>query len=97
MSVPSRRVVELIVTGPESGQTWRQTLLQDHVVRVGRAPQSGWAVPWDRTISREHFDVCWKQDRLAVVCLPNATNPIKFKGNNIQNFSALPAKWFRLG
>ena len=98
MSVPpSRRVLELIVTGPESGQTWRQTLLEGHVVRVGRAPQSGWAVPWDRTISREHFDVCWQQDRLAVVCLPNATNPIKFKGKNYRDIFAVPGEVFQIG
>jgi hypothetical protein len=76
-----KQVVELIATGPDSGQTWRQQLVEGQVVRVGRAPQTGGAVSWDRAVSREHVDVCWKKDRLAVVCLPVAANPIKFKGD----------------
>ncbi len=92
-----KQVVELIATGPDSGQTWRQQLVEGQVVRVGRAPQMGWAVPWDRAVSREHVDVSWQKDRLAVVCLPNAANPIKFKGDVYRDIYAASGESFQIG
>lgn len=79
MLEPKRSVVELVVQGPE-GQTLRQQLIEGQVVRLGRAPANGWAIEWDRSISREHADLTWQNGKLSVNCLPTAANPIKLQG-----------------
>ena len=79
MVVAESRLAELIIQGP-SGEELRQQLVEGRTVRIGRAPTDGWAIGWDRTISREHADVCWKDGKLTVACLANAGNPIKLKG-----------------
>lgn len=78
MAESKRSVAELVVQGP-AGQSLRQQLVEGQVMRLGRAPASGWAVSWDRTISREHADLCWKNGKLTVTCLPTAANPIRLR------------------
>ena len=79
MAVAESRLAELIVQGP-AGEEFRQPLVEGRTVRIGRAPTDGWAIGWDRTISREHADLCWKDGVLTVACLANAGNAIKLKG-----------------
>ncbi len=50
-------VYEFLAIGPGIKQTWRRRLPSQEVIRLGRAPQNGWAVPWDMRISREHADL----------------------------------------
>ena len=40
----------------------------------------GWAVPWDDRISRQHADLCWDGEKLLVQKLPEAKNPIFYRG-----------------
>ena len=97
MGSSSGLLAELIVTGPEPGQHFRQQLIYGQTVRIGRAPQKGWAIPWDRSISREHADLLWEDERLTVVCLPNATNPIR-KGNDaLRQMTAINGDMFQIG
>ena len=49
-----RVLLDLVAIGPESGQRWRREVVGDDVIRIGRTPQSGWDVPWDMRVSREH-------------------------------------------
>ncbi len=91
------QLVELIATGQGDGQKLRQQLVEGQVVRIGRAPQTGWAISWDRTISREHVDIVWETDRLKVTCLANATNPIKFQGEVSREISASAGEPFQIG
>lgn len=56
MAELNRGITELIVQGP-AGQILRQRLVEGQVVRLGRAPASGWAVEWDRLISRARRSV----------------------------------------
>ncbi len=96
MTEPNRGVAELIVQGP-AGQTFRQRLVDGQLVRLGRAPAKGWAIEWDRTISREHADLCWKDGKLFVTCLPTAANPIKVRGEILREVSVSGAEMFEIG
>lgn len=96
MADPNRGVAELIVQGP-AGQVFRQRLVEGQVVRVGRAPANGWAIEWDRSISREHADLCWKDGQLTVTCLPTAANPIKLRGGLLREVSVSGSEAFEIG
>ena len=96
MAEPNRGVAELIVQGP-AGQEFRQRLVEGQVVRLGRAPASGWAIEWDRSISREHADLCWQDGKLTVTCLPTAANPIKLRGEALREIEVGGAEAFEIG
>jgi adenylate cyclase len=67
---------QLIATGLTEEGKFEQELTKGQVVRIGRKPANGWAVGWDKQISREHFDVEWDGTALKVTCLEAARNPI---------------------
>ena len=96
MAEPNRGIAELIVQGP-AGQVFRQRLVEGQVVRIGRAPTSGWAIEWDRSISREHADLCLQDGKLSVTCLPTATNPIKFRGGLLREVLVGGSEMFEIG
>lgn len=96
MAESNRGVAELIVQGP-AGQTFRQRLVEGQVVRLGRAPASGWAVEWDRSISREHVDLCWQDGKLSVTCLVTAANPIKLRGQALREIVVGGSESFEIG
>ena len=58
---------EFLAIGPGIKQTWRRRLPSQEVIRLGRAPQNGWAVPWDMRISREHADLVLEGERCGFV------------------------------
>ena len=93
---PNRGVAELIVQGP-AGQVLRQRLVEGQVVRLGRAPTSGWAIEWDRSISREHADLCWQDGKLSVACLLTAANPIKLRGELLREVLVGGSEAFEIG
>lgn len=66
-------------------------------VRVGRAPQNGFAVPWDRMVSREHAEVVCQGDQLIVQALENARNPLVFEGQPHRKLALQPGDSFRIG
>lgn len=90
-------IVELIAAGPGPGQLLRHQLLEGQTSRIGRAPQTGLAISWDRSISREQADVCWHGDWLSVVNVPTATNPIRFKGEASRQVVAFSEDSFQIG
>jgi adenylate cyclase len=96
VSISQPTKAELVITGPD-GQSVRQQLLEGQTIRIGRAPSSGWAVPWDRTISREHADVCWLKGQLHVRCLQSAANPIKANGQLLREIVIGPQDFFEIG
>ena len=69
----------MIASGPENQQS-SIDLAEGAVLRIGRAPKIGWAVPWDHKISREHADLQWMNGRLKVTCVESAANPILCSG-----------------
>ena len=90
-------MMELIVTGPEPTQQWRRELPPGEVVRLGRAPRSGWAVPWDLLISREHCEVQLGGDQLNIKRLDSARNPVYFEEVDTREFVITVGQGFRIG
>lgn len=96
MAEPNRGKAELVVQGP-AGQTLRQQLIEGQTIRLGRAPANGWAVEWDRSISREHADLLWKNGRLSVNCLATAANPIRRRGEVLRAVEVGASEAFEIG
>jgi serine/threonine protein kinase len=90
-------VYEFQAIGPGIKQTWRRRLPAEGVVRLGRAPQLGWAVPWDLRISREHADLTVEGEVLRVRRLATARNSIYVRGQPVDEFVLGPGEDFRIG
>lgn len=90
-------MLELIVSGPEPTQQWRRELPPGEVVRLGRAPRSGWAIPWDLLISREHCEVQLDGNQLAVKRLDSARNPVYYEEVDTRDFMIGAGQGFRIG
>ncbi len=69
----------LVAEGPEDDQVWCREFTDGKTIRLGRAPAAGWAVPWDKQISREHADLTWRNGQLNVQQLAAAQNPLRFE------------------
>ncbi len=87
----------LVATGLDDQQYWRRELAEGEVVRIGRAPREGWAVPWDVLISREHADVELVEQGLRVRALETARNPIIYNEQPSTEFVAVPGDEFQIG
>ena len=96
MAEPNRGMVELVIQGP-AGQMLRQQLIEGQTIRLGRAPANGWAIEWDRSISREHADLLWQNGRLSVTCLPTAANPIRLRGEPLRSVVVAGSEGFKIG
>ncbi len=96
MAEPNRGVVELVIQGPV-GQMLRQQLIEGQTIRLGRAPSNGWAIEWDRSISREHADLLWQNGRLSVTCLATAPNPIRLRGEPLRAVVVGGSEAFEIG
>ncbi len=88
---------ELVVCGPEPMQRWRRPIPLGEVIRVGRAPRSGWAVPWDALISREHAELQLVNSLLRVRRLDASRNPIYYQDADNTDFLVKPGEQFRIG
>lgn len=88
---------DLVAIGPEPQLAWRRPIPIGEVVRLGRAPRAGWAIPWDSTISREHVDIVLVEGRLRVRCLDTALNPIFFQGRASPDFMLSSGEVFCIG
>ncbi|QDU92843.1 FHA domain-containing serine/threonine-protein kinase [Lignipirellula cremea] len=89
--------LELVVHDPESGEGWRRALPRGETIRLGRAPDSSWATPWDMRISREQADLRLDGEELQVNCLEAARNAGVVRGASQRHFSILPGEEFRIG
>lgn len=90
-------MLELMVNGPEANQQWRREIPPGEVVRIGRAPRSGWAVPWDLLISREHCEIVLKGQSIGVKRLDAARNPVYLNEVDTREFNISPGQGFRIG
>ncbi|MEX2142312.1 MAG: adenylate/guanylate cyclase domain-containing protein [Pirellulales bacterium] len=88
-------MADLIAQGPELSHRWRRTLSRDKPVLVGR--QSVWSVPWDDRISREHVQLLWNGETLAVEARADARNPIFIHGKECPSFNLRPGEHFVIG
>jgi len=90
-------MTHLIATGTDGQQYWRRELTQGEVVRLGRAPRKGWAVPWDLRVSREHADLELVEQGLRVTVLETARNPILYRKQKLKEFTAALGEKFQIG
>lgn len=90
-------MAELIAVGKDAKQQWWQSIPEGEEVLLGRAPRTGWSVPWDRLISREHAYVRLVDGDLQVRQLDTARNPIFFEGQQRKEFVVGPDCEFRIG
>jgi adenylate cyclase len=90
-------MANLVATGNDEQQYWRRELVEGQVVRLGRAPRQGWAVPWDMAVSREHADVELVDEGLRVRALETARNPIVYRDKDSLEFLVQPGEGFQIG
>jgi adenylate cyclase len=93
----SPSLLQLSISGPDASQRLQKGIREGQVVRIGRAPKQGWAVPWDRAISREHADIRWQNGQLNIEMVPTATNPIIYRNKMMKELTILPGDWFQIG
>jgi len=89
-------MADLIAQGEQDHQRWRKALPEGKPVVLGRTAP-GWAVPWDRHVSRQHAELVWQAGRLEVGRLPTSRNPIFFRGQESHRFSLRPGEHFVIG
>jgi adenylate cyclase len=87
---------DLIAQGAEPEHRWRRALPPGRVCALGRASGS-WATPWDDRISRRHVEICWREGELQIEKLPEARNPVFFRGRQRESFSIKPGEHFVIG
>jgi len=90
-------MANLIARGNDENQYWRRELLEGEVIRLGRAPRQGWAVPWDVMVSREHADLELHGEGLHVQALETARNPIFYDNADATDFVVAPGGEFQIG
>ncbi|MCX7411785.1 MAG: adenylate/guanylate cyclase domain-containing protein [Planctomycetales bacterium] len=88
--------MQLTAVGPDGQQT-QIDLVEATVMRFGRAPKSGWAIPWDLRISREHADIQWTDGRLKVNCTAGAAHAIIYDGRLQREINVGLGETFRIG
>ncbi len=90
-------MADLIAIGKEQDHRWRMEIPIGENIRLGRAPRTGWAVTWDKQISREHANVILVDGQLKVTCLGTAKNPIFVNGLSVREFNVHPGERFQIG
>ncbi len=82
-------MLDLIAQGPRPENRWRRPLMSGQMIEMGRATESC-AVPWDDQVSRRHVSITLDGQRLRIQKLPEARNPVFYRGKPAVNF------WLRL-
>ncbi len=89
-------MADLIAQGDEAQHRWRRTLPDRQQLVLGRAA-GVWSVPWDLHVSRRHAALWCKGNRLEVRAIPDAQNPIYFRGKEAAQFTMRPGDHFVIG
>lgn len=90
-------VFEIVAVSREHRKQRRQKVDNGDVIRLGRQPADGFAVPWDKQISREHVELVIKSGKVVVKKLATAQNEVHFNGKALQKFKLKPGDQFRIG
>lgn len=86
----------LIAEGPRPADGWTRTIPSGMAVVIGKE-QPAWAVPWERWISRRHVELAREGDHLNVKKLPEARNPVLFRGHEADHFQMGGGDCFVIG
>jgi adenylate cyclase len=89
-------MADLIAQGSQPQFRWRRRLPTDVPQVLGRGG-GPWSTAWDERISRKHAELIWKEGRLHVRLLPDARNPIFYRGRRADTFAIQPGDHFVIG
>ncbi len=89
-------MADLIAQGNEPQHRWRRPLPAGERVSLGRG-EGGFAVPWDKKVSRQHAELRWHDGVLLIRRLPQARNAITFRGHEHETFEIKPGEQFQIG
>src|SRR5688572_15793617 len=89
-------MADLIAQGSQPQFRWRRRLPPGAPQVLGRASHP-WSTPWDERISRKHAELTWNEGRLHVRLLPDARNPIFYRGRRSDKFEIQPGDHFVIG
>jgi len=87
---------DLIAQGPLPEQRWRRKLPLGAPLVIGRSA-GVWSTPWDERISRRHVELAWQEGRAHVAVMPDARNPVFFRGHKADQFDLRPGDHFVIG
>jgi adenylate cyclase len=87
---------DLVAQGPLPQNRWRRRLMPGARQTIGRAAGS-WSAGWDDRISRRHIEVVWDGSRLHVQALPEARNPVFYRGHKSDAFALRAGEHFVIG
>jgi len=85
------------MSGQAEGDRIEHELIRGQRFRIGRKPDGGCAVEWDKYISGNHADVLWDGTTLRVDCLEKAQNPIELAGTQMRSADVRPGQTFCIG
>ena len=89
-------MAELVAQGERPEQRWRRVLPAGLPVILGRG-MGVWDVPWDQRISRRHARLTLRGNQLLVELLPEARNPIYYRGQEVREALLRPRECFVIG
>ena len=89
-------VAQLIAQGKTFENRWRRRLPLDTEIVLGRTSPL-MAVSWDSQISRQHATLRLNDQLLEVDVLPDASNPVFFRGSAATEFKVKPGEHFVIG
>jgi adenylate cyclase len=101
-------MADLIAQGPQADQRWRRSLPSNTMpamtesgteffsIVIGRGVEP-WCVPWDDRISRRHARIEPAGERWIIERLPEARNPVFFRGQRQDRFTVGPGEHFVIG
>jgi adenylate cyclase len=90
-------LLELIVEGPDPGQTLQRELTSGRVYELGRSPTADIPVTWDRHISRKHIRLTPSGDLVVLEQFPNTSNPIFYSGSRVHECRVKSGERFVIG
>ena len=90
-------MLELIVEGPDPGQTLQRELTSGRVYELGRSPTADIPVTWDRHISRKHIRLTPSGDLVVLEQFPNTSNPIFYSGSRVHECRVKSGERFVIG
>jgi adenylate cyclase len=89
-------MADLIAQGAQPQYRWRRRLPPGAPQILGRVGGQ-LATPWDERISRKHAELIWQEGCLQVRLLPEARNPIFYRGRRRDSFELQPGEHFVIG